>query len=434
MAMKQKLTILSCTLAWTISLFTACGFKPNEVEEYSMDSGNNSNTFTILASGTETIQNQLSDQEKLDHEIKGLCLILSPYLDLENKLFAGEENADFLQKTLLKIENTGEPIPVSDWEKAIRIIFSFENKDHLSVNMYISDFEENGVIERQYAVSGLMKLLTLRYPDLTLESNYDNVKKSEIIPDLDDISDPYQILIRQAYCLGFADITVDSERLFRPQSPLNSGEAVSIGLPQTAHEDYLKASHTALLSSAPNTSVESFEIFSLEDITTEYDIYLSNLKKLNNSTARKKLDLLRTAESIIYCGSENEIYDENLALEQWRQILHEIFGIEPEKIEPHLCYETNGTLPYDVAAISIFTLLETDKSNVAKDANSEELENARNVIPQFDTARDKSKFAQMFSSGLLDGLYQIPGFTPQRPVNKAEALLVVKRLIQKMSI
>jgi hypothetical protein len=375
----------------------------------------------------------------LENEISGLKHILTPRFDPNSPNYIGDENKDYLQKILLEPENTQEPIPVSDWERIIRILFSLSDGEEPDIDSGNADQLNKGTIERQYAISSLMKLLSESRPYL-IKDYSESVKKSELIMDINEIKEENQIFIRQAYCLGLTDYTVDSDKLFRPEESLNSGEAISILFrtlanlkladPATSEEPTVETVPAVLFSSGQTSSPEASEGSSVENLVQEYKKYLEDLKKLKNSDAEKKLNLLNRAENIVNIDPIGEIINETLSLDQWRQILHEVFGIGYERIDPYQAFETNGTLPYDIAAITIFKLSEQFGGYETRDAAEEELEKAREAIPQFDTARDISKFAQMFSSGLLDGLYQIPGFTPQRPVNRSEALLIIKRMIE----
>lgn len=446
----KKFTIMLLSFILILAfIISSCDFKfigvKAVIEGQNTRFDNTTNNLDNLESPStirEPVEPAPKASSRLKNEISGLNFILASYLDSNHSLFVGEENKNYLQNFLFNSEETQEALPVSDWEKVVRILFSFGEEDDSNIKTYISDFDSEGKIERQHAVSGLMKLLSIRYP-LSLGKNYESVKKSEIITDFDEISDKYQILVRQAYCLGFIDFTVDAERLFRPSDPLNQGEAISMlyriltnfGLPvlEPAGSTFSKAAPKMQSYSAP-VSAQSIEALSIETIKQEYMTYLNSLNELTSSNGKKRSNLLVQAESIMEINFDNESINAPLSLEQWKQIFQELFGFELEQIDSYLSYETGGTLPYDIAAISIFELFDQNNGSKIRDAVTEDLEKARMAIPQFDTARDANKFAQMFSSGLLDGLYQIPGFTPKRPVNKAEAILLVKRIVEDMAI
>ena len=185
----------------------------------------------------------------------------------------------------------------------------------------------------------------------------------------------------------------------------------------------------SLSMAAPNIGLP------VEEIQKEYHTYRASLLKTNSTVSKKRLDLLRQAETIMDSGDndEDQSYNVPITLGQWCNILYKVFDLEAEEIAPYLAYETGKTLPYDVAAISIFDHSLYVSVNTEQ-PSAEVLDEARMAIPQFDTARDTNKFAQIFSSGLLEGLYQIPGFTPQRPVSKSEALLLIKRMVEKMKL
>lgn len=376
---------------------------------------------------------------QLQNETDGLRYILESYLNSTNSLFIGEENKEFLESNLLNNSSPFLPVAAENWEKIVQIIFSFEDSNKQSLKMYILDFVTDDKIERQYAVSGLMKLLSLRYP-LSIDGSVTNLQKSEAISDLNDVDEQHQYLIRQAFCLGFTDFSVDKDRLFRPFDPLNNAEAISmlyrvlsnLGLPIM---EQAEDTDNEQISAEENLQENTLNTSSIESILLEYDNYKTSLKKSNKTSNKKRLEMLQLSEDIIGISyDEFHTVDRPLTIEKWAKILNQVFGLDTEEIDPYLRFETDGTLPYDIAAISIFKVSEKLVGYGPRDATEKELQDARVAIPQFDTARDTSKFAQMFSSGLLKGLYDIPGFTPQRPVNKTEALLLVKRMTEGFTV
>ena len=119
-------------------------------------------------------------------------------------------------------------------------------------------------------------------------------------------------------------------------------------------------------------------------------------------------------------------------MSNWAEILNETFEMDPESIEELLSDEQSNILTYEIFSISVYNLPELNRNLKLQNITDKELNEASNKIAQFETARDTDIFARLYVSGLIDGLYQIPGFTPQRPVNKTEALLMIKRLIEKI--
>ena len=167
----------------------------------------------------------------------------------------------------------------------------------------------------------------------------------------------------------------------------------------------------------------------------EYNEFKADLQNSIISSSKKRLELLKLAEGIIGTDLyEYHAVDKPISIEQWAKLMNQVFGLESNEIDPYLSMGTDGILVYDIAAISIMKASNKLIGYDPRDATEKELEEARAAIPQFDTARDVSKFAQMFSSGLLEGLYNIPGFTPQRPVSEIEALLLVKRITEMYKI
>lgn len=382
-----------------------------------------------------------STEELIKSEMDKLTIKLAPYMDSESPFYVGEEHKEYLLSYLLKPEGFMEPIEAAHWEKIVRLLFLFDKEKDKSIKMYISDFVYDKKLERQHAVSGLMKLLSMRYP-LTLGGDFESLKKSNEISDIETLEDKHETLARQAYCLGLTDITVENSKAFRANSFLTRGEAASM-----LHRILLKLGLPAVTAEEIETPViENFEklpeadvlinpehALTIEDIRFEYESYIKSLREPKSSKKEKKLESLIKAQAIL----EIDFSDENLLIEsitiaQWKQILLEVFSLQAEQIEPYIYHETDGSVPFDAAAIGIFKLSWLSGGFDARDATEKELESARLAVPQFDTARDISKFAQMYSSGLLNGLYQMPGFTPQRPVSKAEAILIVKRIIENM--
>ncbi len=428
-------------------LTTSCSpkfMKSGEVT-YNFDSDNMLSTSEeLLSSYKENIVIAAVPEilSPLQNETDGLRYILGSYLNPHNSLFIGENNKEFLESSLLNSQSPYIPVTVENWEKIVQIIFSFEGNEKNFLKKYILDFATEDKIERQYAVSGLMNLLSLKYP-LSLGGDNISLQKSEVISDLSDIDEVHRDLIREAFCLGFTDFSVDKDRLFRPSDYLSNGEAVSmlyrilsnLGIPVL---EQTEASGEKQISTDEKKPSESdSDSFGIESILLEYNNYKTSLEKSNKASNKKRLEMLLLSEDIIGLSSDElqlHTIDKPLSIEKWAKILEQVFGLNPEMINPYLSFETDGTLPYDIAAISIFKLSEKLVGYDPRDATEKELMDARAAIPQFETARDTSKFAQMFSSGLLEGLYDIPGFTPQRPVNETEALLLVKRMTKGFTL
>lgn len=435
---------LLCFVLITGFLLSSCNSKFGDTSVVQENSDNLfsdeiSRSAVNLASPNESESSATSSQKDLSpmkKEIERLSIILAPYFDENSPLFIGKENKKYLQHFISKPEIYLKPLEVDDWETIIRILFFFQAKDDGYTQTPITRLSDDEYIERQYALAGLMQLLSPLY-NLSFDEDPESLKKSDEITDIETLTEACQLQVRQAYCIGLADITVDEKKLFRPFDDLTSGEALSmvyriidsLGPPVFSKEDGLKVE-----AAEPMTIVAVNDGLPVEEIGKEYYAYRDTLQKSKSSSNKKKLELLTKAEMIV--NMDDDYHDLNLpiSLNRWRKILHEVFNIELEKIEPYLAYETGGALPYDVAAISIFKLSFLYGGYEARDASDDELESARAAIPQFDTARDISKFAQMFTSGLLEGLYQMPGFTPQRPVSNSEALLLIKRMVESMKI
>lgn len=376
----------------------------------------------------------------IEKETDGLRYILEPYFNKDNDLFIGYENKKFLESNLLENQYPYLPVSAENLERILQIIFSFNDSDKQVLKTYINEFSKVDKIERQYAVYIIMKLLPSKYP-VYVDGSSCNLQKSEVISDLDDIDGNCQELVRQAFCLGFTDFSVEKNLHFRPFDSLNNAETISmlyrilsnLGLPASNQSE--EPGGRQMPADNENLSENAPFAFSIESILLEYNEYKAALEKSNKSSGKKRLDMLKSAEEIIGIHlNKYHTIDTPLDIVQWEKILSQVFGLEPTDFALSLDKETDGALSYDIAAISIMTSSRELLGYDPRDATDKELEEARESIPQFDTARDTDKFAQMFSSGLLDGLYCIPGFTPQRPVSEIEALLIVKRIIEDFKL
>lgn len=447
--MKKKGIASALILVYVLNFIlisVSCGTKFIELDKVDVPQIEISDSKELLSSYKEnSVQVAVPETlPPLRKEIEGLHYILTPYLDTNSELFIGIENRDFIKNFFLSPEGLYYSISAENWEKVVRILFAFDNKDNKSINDNVLKYSNEGKIKRQHAVAGLMNLLSLRYP-IEYEAGRANLQKSSIIADLDDVEEKYQILIQNAFCLGFTDITLDnsngSSKTFRPDEYLNRGEAISmlyrifsnLGLPIT--ETTEDPENIDMPNESSDLPEHSGKVHSVETMLEEYNNYINKISnKRDNSNDKLRLAMLKKTEEIIDLDYAFQINNTPLSIEKWIEILQEVFGLDPEEISTYICYETDGTIPYDIAAIAIFSNQKILGQDSLKTAKDKDIKDARAIIPQFDTARDINKFALLFSSGLLEGLYQVPGFTPQRPVSNTEILLLVKRIVEGMRL
>lgn len=411
----------------------SCSFKISEINDVLKNDSNDTSHFIELKKSPNKSEQTYSGfvSPSVNNELDGLNFNLTPYFTLDNALYLGQENIDYLNTVLLTSDNYDIPFSIYDWEKCIRLFFMFDKKDNELVKRHVTNYAKDNIIERQHAASGLLNLLSLRYP-ISMEGDSEIIEKSNIISDFNEIDNRHQNFVRLAYCYGITDYTVDMDRLFRPFDPLKKSEVISMfyrvfinfGIPVKVAKE--EENQTLITGSVKELSAQ--DAFSNETLVNEYQEYLLTLNKSNKSRSKEKIVLLSKAESIISFTLKDVTESEPVSIEQWQQILHEVFGLNKEKVSAHTTFEGAETLTYDIAAISIFKFYGFQ----SKKATTKEIEIAQQTIHQFDTARDTDILAQMLSSGLLDGLSEIPGFTPQRPVDKLEVLIIVKRIIEKL--
>lgn len=364
----------------------------------------------------------------LYNEINALGELLIPYLDPENSYYVGIENADFIKDSLLYPDNVNDPIVLDDWAKLIQLLFKLENSHDYIINQYSSTMTTEKNIERQYAISVLMELLSQRYP-LSLEKEQAEVDTSNIISDIDSVNQKERNLILKAHYLGFTDYTLDENNLFRPEDSLSKSEAISI-LCRILNNFGYPVLKTSSDSNEHFSDEQSQEAYSFENIFNECNLWVNNLNNSKSNKSIQKLEIYKKAEEIIYAQNSATLHD-HIPLDNWLKLLQLSMGVDISKINSS-AFEKGSILTFDIAAISIFSCQELYSRLENITVTDKVINKVHDSISQIDTSSDTEKFAKMFASGLIDGLYQVPGFTPQRPVNKAEALLLVKRIIEKL--
>ncbi|NLX63316.1 MAG: hypothetical protein GX022_00835 [Clostridiaceae bacterium] len=373
----------------------------------------------------------------LKKELEGLRYVLSPYLSDENDLFIGYDNREYIENYFLNPDTSNLSMSAADWERTIRILFAFDDKDFSFVKTNITDYIFEDKITREYALAGLMNLLAIRY-SVSLEPDDEDTKKSFVITDLDRIGEENKALVSKAFRLGFTDYSVDKSRSFRPDDFLNRGEAISmfyriftnLGLPISKQDE---PDADANIQEDKDTLNQTHKAYSIEDILSEYGDYRESLKKSKKKADKTKLEMLNRAERILNIDYDSDNSNVNMDINTWIYILTEVFETDSQQIKSSVIYGKDKTLTYDIVAISIFDFQNLTGNNTGN-VSEEELTAAREAIPQFETAKDIDSFARMYSSGMLEGICKIPGFTPKRPVNYSEALLLIMRIVKGLSI
>lgn len=403
-------------------------------EKYDITISSNSELLYSYKKNSATITAE-EYSSPLKKELDGLRYILSPYISVGNNLFIGSDNKEFIENYFINPDISNLAMPASDWERVVRLLLAFDDKNCSSIKTYITDYAVEDKIERKYALAGLMNLLALRY-SLSLDTDNEELQKSIIITDIETVEEEHKLLISKAFSLGFTDFSVDESRLFRPNAYLNRGEAISmfyriftnLGLPSTKQEDPIIISDTVNSFEDTSSLNQTQEAFCVEDTINEYYDYKNSLLKSKKTADKTKLEMLHRAEEVLDVDKNTHFSKNTLDINTWIYILSEVFKIENEQLRA--CIPYNKILTYDIVAISIFEFSNLTGEEEPRDADEKELIAAREAIPQFDTAEDIRKFARMFSSGLLEGIYKMPGFTPKRPVNNAEAMLLIMRIVK----
>ena len=360
----------------------------------------------------------------INNETNVLGELLIPYLDPDNSYYVGDAEADFIRTILLSPDNAHGPVAWDEWTKLIQLLFKPEKK-HDNIFKKYTPTNTDGYIERQFAISILMELLSERY---TPEKEQTASDASNVIIDLDSVGQNEKSLILKAYYSGFTDYTLDENNFFRPKDYLSRSEAISTLCRILTNYGY-PALETSAVSNEPFAGENPQAAYSVESIFNECYLWVNEMNKSNNKKSAKKLETYKKAEEIIF--ADNSSSQGPLTLKSWLQILDQAMGVDTAKINSTLDCGKEGILTYDMAAVSIFSFKELYGGFGEISVTNKEFNNVHDSVSQFDTSQDTDKFAKLFVSGLIDGLYQVPGFTPQRPVNKAEALLLIKRIIEK---
>lgn len=427
------LFITSCS-----SKFSILGDKSDD-EEAGISISSNAELLSSYKNSTSNVTT-VEYSSPLKQELEGLRYILIPYLVTDNNLFIGDENKIYIENYLLNPDTTDLTLNAADWERVVRLLLAFDDDDRIHIKKNITDLTFNDRIERQYAVAGLMNLLPLRY-SLSLDTDSEDLKKTIVLNDLETVEEDYKSLISTAFRFGFTDFSVDSSRLFRPNAYLNRGEAISmfyrifinLGLPGVKEEESIVKQDTSDSQVEISTNNQQ-HAFSVEDLFDEYRDCKDSLSMSKVTADKGKLEMLNQAEDLLDIHSYAQISNDAINVDKWIEIMSKVFKINTDEIKAYITCSTDNTLTYDIAAKSIFMFPYLMGGDKPRDASEKELNAAREAIPQFDTAEDISKFAQMFSSGILEGIYKIPGFTPKRPMNNAETLLLIMRIVKGLSI
>ncbi|MGI6083979.1 MAG: hypothetical protein ACOYIF_00880 [Acetivibrionales bacterium] len=442
----DKASILILFFLLPVMLTMSCGPKVVSFEEIT----ENNEPEICISSNTEFMTSRKDDSSQtmseeysppIKNELEGLKYVLSPYLSPSNDLFIGDEDKNFIENSFLNPENINLYISASDLEKVVKITLSFDDDHKWRIKEFITNFSYEDKIERQYAVSGLMNLLALRYP-LSLEMETEDIQKSNVMADLSNVDEKHRSLVCKAYRLGFTDFTVDKCRMFRPADYLNHGEAISmlyrifinLGIPGAEKPAFIDNEEPPIPTEDNYITDQQQEAYSVENIYSEYRDYKNSLEKTKSAANSKRIKMLNQAEEILAMAYESQTDKNILDINTWINILNKVFGLDTEEINAHISFSTDSTLTYDIVAVSIFEFPYLMGGKKTRDANEQELAAARVAIQQFDTAADISKFAQFYFSGLLKGIYELPGFTPKRPVNDAEAMLIIMRIVKGLSI
>lgn len=146
----------------------------------------------------------------------------------------------------------------------------------------------------------------------------------------------------------------------------------------------------------------------------------------------KRIEQLKTAESILEPGPLPEDGNAPLELDRWQRTLNEALGIDMDEVLNYTALSSSEFLTYDTAAISLFKLGFIINAFEIRDATEDEIAEARRLVPRLNEAMDISKFSQMVSSGLIRGISQMEGFSPQSPVTREEAMLLIKRVVERI--
>lgn len=367
----------------------------------------------------------INSEEWALSELESLKQLVLPYFDLSSPLYFGKDAAfmDYIfNRNLLD-----EPISAQDWEVLARAYLRFDNNDNDNqmIQMYTKSSDANGHMIRQEAVAGLMKLLSLRYP-VALSGTSDDLKSSDILTDINQCDERYGTLIRFAWCNGVCDTGVVNSHAFRPYDLLTYAETFSMYNKILAGYGYPEVTGSKL----PPVTPLPLPASSLAWIQQECEDYYD---KLSSENAKSKIDKLQLAEKIINPDDNQEALLQAIDMQGWQKVLHEVLGLDMNDVIAYTDFDKSGYVQYDTAAVSIFKNAFKIDLYDCRDATREEMEEARIAVPFFDKAFDPSKFAQMYASGLIKGLTDDPDFSPVKYLSKAEAMLLVKRMVEAMN-
>jgi hypothetical protein len=344
--------------------------------------------------------------------------IVSSINNHEHKTITKEEWMS-VYANVLNDEKLDEPIQIYHWTALIKMVLGLpEDQTNQLLDMYAYQLAMGNEILREDAVGGLVKLLTIDY--ISGSSTADDLKGSEALKDLEQISEKQKTLVQMAYVEGILDGTTIGH--FRPKDKLTNAEAISILYRVIKKYDTLYVK--TLIWPQSHWSVFEVEAH-LEKVKPRGELLnlISNLIKGNNKDGE----------------SQNNL-NKPINIKDWNDLLEITLDLEHSKYKRSdretytYGLSESGHITRDKAVAGIMKLLIVadvkSGKDISRDAYHDEQVAAASAFIDFDQVWDKSKFSIAYSEGLIFGSEERK-FYPNKLLTNAEAMVLIARIAKK---
>jgi hypothetical protein len=368
----------------------------------------------VFAKGHDSVQEKHWVYDELPDFKKQIVPIVGDINDHLHKTVTKEEWMS-VHATVLNDKNLDEPIQIYHWATLLKMILELPEKqtDQL-LDMYVYPFSQGNEVLREDAVGGLVKLLTLKH--ISGSSTAEDMKGSEALKDLDQISEKQKELVRIAYTKGILDGTTTDH--FRPKDSLTNAEAVSI-----------LYRVNIILKPGLTWPQNHWSVYQVEP-------YLQRVKP-----SGELLDVITHLLGGNSSNTEPQAHlNQPINIKDWNNLLRITLKLENSKYEKNFWEDytyglsESGHITRDKAVAGIMKLLIVadlkTAQHVSRDASEEEKAAAASAFIDFDQVWDQSKFSLAYREGLIAGS-EGKRFYPDRPLTNGEAMVFIARIAKK---
>lgn len=328
-----------------------------------------------------------------------------------------EEEWQRLHSQVLDKDKLDEPVKAQNWAVLLKMTLNLpENITDQLLKMYVYGLTEEQTINRENAVGGLVKLLTLDY--ISGSTTVEELEGSKKLTDLSRISDKQSVLVRIAYREGILDGTVKDK--FRPKDALTNGEAVSM----------------------LHRVIKRYGIRCKLVVALRHSQWLRDETKGYFKNIRGNGELLGIVEDILFGSgdlSDGTSLNKPVAIKNWDNLLTASLNLKDTKFDKNMLegytygLSEKGFISRSRAVAGTVKLLHAAGLLEGRDASQDEKETTASRFSDYQEAFDKSKLSIAYSEGLITG-YGDNTFRPEQLLSNAEAVALIARVSGRYSL